>query len=71
MSPWAQRAKAEAEARGTLTHRPIDFTLGDKVAEDNHLPACAPVFGEWCLHCGTDTCLHASRHNAAISGERS
>jgi hypothetical protein len=21
--------------------------------------------GEWCLHCGSDTCEHATRHNAA------
>lgn len=21
---------------------------------------------EWCLHCGSDECVHAARHNAAI-----
>lgn len=27
-----------------------------------------PTKGEWCLHCGSDTCEHATAHNAAYGG---
>jgi hypothetical protein len=35
--------------------------------DPNHPAFDAPLFGEkeWCLHCGSDTCEHATQHNAA------